>query len=118
MSAFDYRGSQVDYFEICLSAHISAIQMHPRETVNLYSDNHAIFQPARGMQNFSSLIEMKFKYKPRKLNSFNPSYLSFFTTKNRRVAPPFIPSWATSSARRLMGRHNIGDKQNVTKRIN
>ena len=46
------------------------------------------------------------------------AYALFFTTKNRRVAPPFIPSWATSSARRLMGRHNIGDKQNVTKRIN
>ena len=41
-----------------------------------------------------------------------------FTTKNRRVAPPFIPSWATSSARRLMGRTNIGDNQNVIKRIN
>jgi len=118
MSAFNYRGSQVDCFENCLSAHISATQVRPRETASLYSDNHPTVQSARGMQNFSSLIEMKFNYKPRKLNSFNSSYLSFFTTKNRRVAPPFIPSWATSSARRLMGRHNIGDKQNVTKRIN
>jgi hypothetical protein len=38
------------------------------------------------------------------------AFASLLTTKNRGVAPPFIPSWATSSARRLMGRHNIGDK--------